>query len=325
MNFSKIFFCLLGTLQAWLPAHAQFEPQFSHYNFNTFQFNPAYAGAKDGLELSLLHRSQYVSLTTRAIATQYLGINLPIYRISSAVGITIVNDLIGYQRSTSVNANYAYRKSFSAGTISIGACLGFIQTGLQGDELVTPQGEYKNGIDHKDIFVPATLQNGIAPDFSVGIRWGNEKYHFGISANHLYSFASLKTLAGNSRINYARHLSFTGGYRFVISKNFAITPAALIKTDFIKVQAELTVMMNVYRNILTGLAFRGYEGRSVDAAILYAGFNYKGFRLLYSYDINISYLSKFNSGSHEVSLAYLLPMKKRVEKGGYYYHNARFL
>lgn len=315
---------MVAALFGCLEVHAQFEPQFSHYVFNPLQFNPAYAGSRDGVDFSLLHRSQYVGLSNRATATQFFGAHLPVAAISSGVGLTVLNDLIGYQRSTSVNVNYAYQKAFRPGTFSIGVSVGFIQTGLQGNKLITPEGDYNNGVNHHDDYVPATLQNGMAPDFSAGVRWGNNKYHIGISANHLYSFTTLKTPSGNTRLNYARNFAISGGYRFDVSKKFSVTPSALIKTDFKKYQAELTVMMQLYRNILTGVAFRGYEGRTVDAAILYAGFEYKGFRLLYSYDINVSYLTHFNTGSHEISLGYYLPFKKKNDNG-LYYHNARFL
>ena len=302
-------------------AVAQSEPQFSHYMYNKQLFNPAYAGSGDAVEFNALYRTQYVGLSDRATSTQYFGFNMPLYAISSGIGLSVTNDLIGYLRTTSVNINYDYRKKFRKFSLGIGFGAGIIQTGLQGNKLVTPEGIYiGGGVDHRDNYVPATLANGIAPDFSAGIYLNNEKWFAGVAVDHIYSITKLQ----NTQIGYARNLLFMGGYEFQTGRHFAIMPSALIKTDLREVQAELSLTMKIYDNIMTGIAFRGYSPKSIDAAIIYAGFRIKGFRLMYSYDINTSYLKGFNTGSHEISAAYQFGLKKRT-KAGYYYYNSRFL
>lgn len=325
-NFFSKAICILLTMFGCLLTKAQSEPQFTQYMYNGLVLNPAYAGSKEALEFNLLHRSQYVNLSSKAIATQFFGANLPLYKISSGVGLTVVNDLIGYQRSTSVSVQYAYRKPLRFGTISAGLSVGFIQTSLDGNKLRTPDGVYSGGgIDHKDDYVPSTFQNGIAPDFSAGIYLSNQKYFFGVSVNHLYSVAKFKSDKGTINFTYNRNLFVSAGYNFSVSRHFSLMPSLLLKSDFNKVQLDISATMNIYSNILAGFAFRGYEGRSIDAVAFFAGFKIKqGFRLIYSYDANISYLTKFNGGSHEISLAYIMQLKKKENKG-YYYHNSRFL
>jgi hypothetical protein len=294
--------------------------------YNRQLINPAVAGSKDAVEFNLVFRSQYVALSDQITSTQGFGVNLPIDRISSGVGLTVVNDLIGYLRTTSVNFNYDYRKKFSFGQLGIGVGLGLLQTGLDGARLRTPDGIYKdNGIPvHSDDYLPTTMQNALSPELSAGIYLNNEKWFAGVSMNHLYSYADLKTAKGTTRINFARNLSIMGGYDFVIGRNFAVMPSTLIKTDLRKVQVELSATMKIYHNILAGVALRGYEIKSLDAAILYGGVQWRGFRLVYSYDVSISYLSGFQNGSHEISLGYDLKLKKKT-RTGYYYHNSRFL
>jgi Type IX secretion system membrane protein PorP/SprF len=141
------------------------------------------------------------------------------------------------------------------------------------------------------------------------------KFHFTNSITHTLE---------NSQINYARNLLIMGGYDFQAGKHFSIMPSALIKTDLNQVQVDLSATMRIYDNIMTGIALRGYSARSLDAVILYAGFRVKSLRVMYSYDINTSYLKGFNTGSHEVSVGIDLKLKKKV-RTGYYYHNSRFL
>ena len=308
------------TLILWTGrASGQSEPQYSHYMYNRLLFNPAYAGSKDVAEFNGLYRTQYVGLSERATQTAYLGFNMPIYSINSGIGLTSTNDMIGYLRTTTVNVDYNYRKKFSFGSLGVGVSVGFIQTGLQGNLLRTPTGG-PGGVDGNDPAVPAGLVNGIAPDFSAGLYLNNDKYFVGVAMNHLYSITKLK----NTQIDYARNLLVMGGYDFHAGKHFTIMPSVLIKSDLKQVQTDLSLTMKIYNNILTGIALRGYDARSLDAVIFYAGVQIKAFRLVYSYDINTSYLKGFNTGSHEVSVAYELRLLKKT-KTGYFYHNSRFL
>ena len=97
----------------------------------------------------------------------------------------------------------------------------------------------------------------------------------------------------------------------------------MVKTDLKVVQAEASATFTVINNILTGISFRGYTKKTIDALAIVLGFKYKGVQLAYSYDANLSYLTKFNTGSHEVSLSYRYPFKKR-ESRGYFYRNPRY-
>lgn len=323
MNVKVYTILLLSTICMGL--RAQTEPQFTQYMYNRYLFNPAYAGSEDALEFSLLHRSQYVALASRFIATQGFNFNIPIYAASSGVGLTVVNDFIGYQRSTYIAANYAYRKKFKWGNMGIGLGAGIIQTSIDGSKLRAPDGNYDNGgVNHDDDYLPTTLQQGIAPDLSVGIYFNNDRYFAGAALNHIaFSSAKINGTTAGMRLNYARTLIFSGGYDFSIGKKLRLMPSALVKSDLKKVQVDVAATFTIINNILAGVSFRGYTKKAVDALGLVLGFRYKGFQLVYSYDANVSYLTSFNTGSHEISLQYRYPLKKRESKG-YFYHNPRF-
>lgn len=324
MNLCRSTLLLFFSLHIYTCCTAQTEPQFTQYMFNRYLINPAYAGSEDALEIAALHRSQYVGLAEKAIASQGLTVNLPIYAASSGIGIVGINDLIGFQRSTYVALNYNYRKKFKWGKMGIGVGLGIVQTSLDGNKLRAPEGDYNNGVNHGDDFLPNTFQQGIAPDFSFGIYFNNDKYFAGASINHIaFTSASIKTDAGKTKLNYARNLFFTGGYNFKAGSKLDISPSALVKTDLKKVQADVNLSFTVINTVITGISFRGYSKKTIDALALMLGFKYKGVQLVYSYDANLSYLTKFNSGSHEISLSYRYPLKKKVSRG-YFYHNPRY-
>lgn len=322
---SRIYLLFLFAVLRTGIGYAQSEPQFTQYMFNRYLVNPAYAGHYDGLEVAAIHRSQYVAIANRFIATQGLNLNVAVDAISSGIGVTAINDIIGFQRSTYVALNYDYRKKFKWGKMGIGVGLGFIQTSIAGDKLRAPEGDYNGGVNHNDNFLPNSLQQGIAPDFSFGIYFNNDKYFAGASINHIaLSSASVKSeTGGKTKLNFARNLFFTGGYDFAISPKFSLMPSALVKTDLKKVQVDVNLTATIINNIITGISFRGYTKNTIDALGIVLGFKYKGVQLTYSYDANVSYLTKFNTGSHEVSISYRYPFKRR-ESRGYFYRNPRY-
>lgn len=299
---------------------AQYTPAFSHNYFNKLLTNPAYAGSAEGVELNLLHRSQYVNVANKAVSSQYFGFSMPIYALKSGIGLTVMNDFIGYSRNTYINFAYSYLHKFNFATLGVGINVGFAQSSLDGTKLRTPEGQYFSGINHNDTKVPIEIENAITPDFGVGVSLSSKKFYAGVGVNHLYTKLNFPTTA----INVNRMFYLNGGYEFKIGKKVKTTPTLLLQTNFSQIQLQVGNIFSIYDNILTGVALRGYSNRSLDAATFYIGGQYKGVRLVYSYDVNVSYLRAFNTGSHEISLQYIYPLKQKVSKGNKYF-NDRYL
>jgi type IX secretion system PorP/SprF family membrane protein len=302
--------------------YAQSEPQFSQYMHHKYLFNPGHAGSADNLEVSVLHRSQYVGLSSKVISTQAVNFNIPFDIITSGVGITAINDLIGFERATYVALDYCFRKKFRWGKMGICISGGIIQTSLDGSRLKASDGSYDNGnINHNDSRLPENLQQGVSSDVSFGLYFNNEKYFAGASINHV-AFSSVSM--ASSRLNFSRNLFFMGGYDFEIaSHKLHIIPSLLVKSDLKRTQMDISATFDIIDKVLVGISFRGYTKNMLDALVVMGGFRVKSFQIIYSYDANLSYLYKFNTGSHEISIRYFYTLKKK-EGGGYVYHNPRF-
>jgi len=109
--------------------------------------------------------------------------------------------------------------------------------------------------------------------------------------------------------------SYTGylAYRFNISDGLSFQPSLLCKTDFTETQADFSLLSTLNDNIFGGASFRGYSGRTIDALIIFAGMNITPkIRMAYAYDLPLSGLNTYNSGSHEIMINYNL----RKEIGG---------
>ena len=74
---------------------AQQDPMFTKYMFNTLIFNPAYAGSKEHMSMTLLHRDQWIGLSEGRPTTQTLTLHSPIKGNRIGVGGSLLHDDIG--------------------------------------------------------------------------------------------------------------------------------------------------------------------------------------------------------------------------------------
>src|SRR5687767_6135301 len=91
---------LLCLCTAWplSSANAQQGAQFTQYMFNPIVINPACAGTDEALKLTLLNRSQWVSVDGAPV-TQGLYANGLFQRQRIGVGVSFVNDKIGIHKN----------------------------------------------------------------------------------------------------------------------------------------------------------------------------------------------------------------------------------
>ena len=78
-------------------AHAQQDPQFTQYMFNTLYITPAYAGVDGVTQLTAIHRSQWLGYQSSfndggAPTTQMISFTSPIYKLKSGFGVYALND-----------------------------------------------------------------------------------------------------------------------------------------------------------------------------------------------------------------------------------------
>ena len=98
-------FCTLGLSVA----SAQQEPVYTNFTQNTLNVNPAYAGSRDALTLTVLHRSQWVGVEGAPI-TQTLTLHTPLISERLGVGFSAMNDKIGPSNTSQAYIDLAYRQ-----------------------------------------------------------------------------------------------------------------------------------------------------------------------------------------------------------------------
>lgn len=315
-------FFLVSKLWAQQPA------QYSMYMLNPYQYHTAYAGLDESLSATGVFRKQWVNFPGSPLGFNF-NVHLPLEYLRSGVGIAMEHDIIGAYANTMAKASYNYIFDFGdKGKLSAGASLRFMQKSLDGTILRAPDGNYEAGIiiGHNDNLIPQTKVSSNTFSADAGIYYKHSKFEAGLTAINLTAPKTRLDIGTIQEIRYLRNYMLSAAYRFDINKDMSLHPSVLLKTDFIKFQPEYGIIFKYQDNFFGGAAFRGYNKSTMDAVVILAGMQItKNIMLAYSYDVSISKLSNFNSGSHEIMLNYNLrqPLGKEIPAKVIY--NPRFL
>jgi type IX secretion system PorP/SprF family membrane protein len=320
-----------------LSGSAQQDPMFTKYMFNSLVFNPAYAGAKDYLSVTLLHRDQWWGIDggiNGAPKTQSFTIHSPLENDKVGLGMSIVRDEIGPTNTISAMGSYAYRMPLGAGKL----CLG-IQAGVMNYRSDFTKLTIQNLADQA--FMNNMTPNMWIPNVGAGVHYYvPNKFYIGLSSPNLLQ----TTLRDGGRVGldsaiaqqYRHYYLFAGG-AIPINSSLVFKPSILIKNVglFGEFQADNTVgaptefdidlSVLIYDALWVGVAFRsafeGFTGTSsFDSGDVWVSYYLRnGFRIGASYDYTLTELSSFAQGSYEIMLGYEMNYKlKQIETPRYF-------
>jgi len=268
--------------------YSQNDIQISQYMFNKMYFNPAFTGDENYMNASLLMRKQWVGIET-APTTQVLNADMFVERLGG-VGLSVINDKLGYEKSLNIRLMYAYHKYFEdKSKLSFGIGGGFINRSLDGSKLIY---EDKTIIDPNGLY---NVQNTMTPTIDLGIKYSNQKYTLGASITH--TFTSIKNA---TQTNEPRHIYFYGNYNFTLNEKVQIIPSVLVKSSGFITTYEFNTNLVYLNKFYGGLSYRKQE-----AFVILLGLNItNNLKIRYSYDFNTgpAYQSK-STGSHEIMLS----------------------
>lgn len=292
-------------------SYAQWDAQISQYWRTKTYFNPAFAGATDSIQVSALHRMQWVGIKN-APRVFIVSADMPINFLDRkhGVGILVSNDSRGLFKNTFAGGQYVFKKSWKKGTLNVGIQGGYMSIGFDASKIHIPEDQP----EEDKPTIPTTSADGKALDGSIGVAWTNPKYYVGLSSTHITQ--PKFELDDNTTININRLYYFTAGYNLKIRRSkYELQPSVLIKTDTHITQYDFTARV-VYDKTFNG----GITWRKDDGFILLLGVNILGFDVGYAYDLPTSEISNVSSGSHEFVLRYCLPV--RFSKKRQYSHKS---
>mgnify|MGYP000866841817 CR=1 FL=1 len=332
----------------FLNSYAQ-DPGFSQYYAAPMYLNPAYAGDKQDLNISINSRT----FTNSQIA------NYNLIQISSIIPIETP---FLYKTNTapdhfSGGGISLYRESTGAeGELNTLGLLGtlahsiqvdrqhYVALGLQGGCIYKKQGDnFKWGSQYSENFgydpsiIPSV--DGLAnlytvfPTFNVGAMYF---YNSGIVEDY-FKKHDFDAYAGIAVYNVNRpnqsffeqtdarlpmHYKVNAGLKYHATKQFALFPTFLYSSQNLNNQFNFGMYANIRTvktieakksvvNIIAGLWYRVW-----DSYITTIGFTWYDFKFALSYDLNASNLEYNNrgKGATEVSLKYSIPSKNRGDR-----------
>lgn len=297
--------------------YAQLQTLSSHYFLNQQTINPGSVGAEGGINIFLNYRGQWVGLEGAPHTVQFSAdMSLPM--ISSGVGVSLTNDIIGAERHTAVRLNYAYYlKINKAYQLGFGVGAGIINTSIDGSKLTTPDGN--------DGVLPQGQFGLIRPDIAIGIYLKNKNLNIGLSYNSILRNATIEGVESALDTRYSSYFNLYASYSIDLPRKMNLTPSAQVRTDFKNWQTDLGVLFNWNNYIFTGVFLRGYNKPSIDAFYATVGFKpIDKLAIFYAYDVGLSGLSNVHNGSHEISIKFSIPEDKLFKKGKVIY-NPRYL
>jgi type IX secretion system PorP/SprF family membrane protein len=274
--------------------HAQQGSQFTQYMFNPIVINPAYAGADEALKLTLLNRSQWVSVDGAPV-TQGLYANGLFQRQRVGLGLSFVNDKIGIHKNQDLRGMAAYHLPVSrTATLSFGMQAGLSIVRSNYSSLNISNTNLDPQLAGSDVSSTSLM-------IGMGAYYRSKRFHLGLSMpSVLPQTAALNDSISIKwkRINYLLYAK----YDFVLGDNMRLEPSILLKYyPGAPISFDINTCLVIRDALSLGLAYRKKE--SIDF-LLRAQLT-KQLQFGYSYDHVIGEVVNASRGTHEISVSYL--------------------
>jgi len=302
-SFSLIILVCVMCICVFTETHAQQDPQYTQYMYNTMSVNPAYVGSKGHGTITGLGRTQWVGFEG-APDTQTLSYDTPIGFRGLGLGFNLVNDKIGPSHELYLDGNLSYTiDTGEDGNLAFGLKLGM--------RLLNIDWSIGRSLEQETLF-DNNITNKFLPTIGAGLYYYKPKWYIGFSIpNFLNQEHYDETLRSVEEAAIERmHFFLIAGYVFDLSENIKFKPAGLFKGV-----AGAPVSLDLSANFLFFNKFRaGVAWRWGDSVAGLLGFQIsEALKLGYSYDLTTSNYRVANSGTHEIMLQYEIFKQKRLK------------
>ncbi len=215
-------YILTIALLASIASQAQQDPQYSQYMFNMLSVNPGYAGNRNVLSVTALHRNQWMNIEG-APKTSTVTADMPVANNKLGIGVSFINDKIGRFDNNTFNVYLAYRlKVSSRGTLGMGLSGGVNVLQAQLSNLrANSQGTSETLFQD---------YNKTSPTLGVGFFYNTDRFYLGLSAPSLFNNYQSTYSADKSLLRKFQHYFVTAGYVLNLSPEVKAKPSVMAKS-----------------------------------------------------------------------------------------------
>jgi type IX secretion system PorP/SprF family membrane protein len=308
MNMKKII-ALLFIVITLSEVSAQQDPQYSQYMYNTISVNPGYAGTRNALTVSGLHRSQWVGIDG-APSTQTFFLHAPVFNEKIGLGLSAVNDRIGPINQSFIYGDFAYHLKINEHWklgMGIKGSVNMLQPKIATLETTTA---------NDPSFVNSTVRTTVSPNVGAGFYLYGDRMYIGISSPKLLQNKMKMSNDVQNNILIKRHFFVIAGTVLKINDDMKFKPTVLTKiTSGAPISADLSAEFLLYDKWAFGVSHRWKESVS-------GLFNVNvmpQLKIGAAYDFTLTDLRKYNSGSFELMVIYDFIVKKDKLKSPRYF------
>ena len=280
-------------------AFSQQLPYHSQYMFNSYLLNPAVAGSTKELPIMLTFRNQWTGFEGAPL-TMTLSAHGNLKK-KMGIGGAIFHDQTGPTARTGAMASYAFHVPMDKTKLAFGLSAMVFQYVMDKSELTTD--------DPGDDAIDGAVEKKVVPEANFGILYYGEKFHVGLSIPQLIEMKVDVGYSGSMN-KMTRHLFADAAYKFKLSDDFELEPSFLLK---ITAAAPIQIDINA-RGIYKEMIWLGVSYRSQESVVAMLGLKKSGFGFGYSYDVTLTSIKKYSTGSHEIFLAYYIGGKAKTGK-----------
>lgn len=294
MSMKKITLIAVAFIAMLGQSKAQQDPVFSQYMFNMAAINPAYVGSRDVFSLTATYRRQWIDLPG-APSTGLVSLDFPIAKKNIGIGVSAYSDKVGIFNNTGGYAQFAYRLRLGRGIMAFGLQAGAFQASADWTKVSTNDPDVAFSSDF----------NKVLPNFGFGLYYNTDRWYVGASAPRLLE-NKINSNADDARLT--RHFYLTGGVVIGISPSVKLKPSVLLRA----VQggpASFDANLNVWivDRIGIGASYRYGDG-VIGMIEIQAS---QRFRIGYAYDMALTDIRGYSSGTHEAMLRYEFGFDKK--------------
>lgn len=292
------FILLITIVLIGLNVKAQQRGIVSNFMINDYYYSPAIAGSKPFHSASVSYRNQWVGFADAPSLIMGNFNGSVKNRQKAGYGVTVLSEKAGLTNTTAVYLNYVQHFKLSENIrLGLGIQPGLMQYRIKLYDAILA--------DEGDAVLTGNVYSANAVDVSAGFNLYSEKFFIMASAHHLLG-KQIQFTSYNSNLDF--HYNAIAGYNFKFKKKkVEIQPSVLFKYTK-PVPFQITGML---KTTFQGKYWFGLLYRTDDAVGLSLGAQIKKrFNLAYGYDYSIGPIRKYQSGSHEVTLSFIITKEK---------------
>lgn len=274
---------------------AQQIPQFTHHLMNQFAYNPAVAGSKNCMDLTMAHRRQWSGLEGAPVTT-FASFHTVIKKSrfslakKHAIGLVFLNDNYGPYDRMKLKVAYSYHMPVTRKVLlSMGMFLGVEQFHFDARDVTL--------INYADPAIYNSGRKTIVPEITPGIFLQSNLWFIGATLQQTLGH-KVKAI-GTDESRLARHATLLGGLNVKLNRKWGVVPSVLFKMiSSAPVAVDVNVMATYKNNLSFGLSYRNVDAASV--LVKYSFLNY--LTLGYAFDYTLSDIQIGSSNTHEVTI-----------------------